>query len=205
MFNSKKTVALCATIVASFSTLGGLSQVAFADSSKSGNTVVTLDAVPQPVEWGLSVPASLTLDKTYSASDGTILAYDSNQISITKEDGTNFKDDGQDRSFKVGFTSEFESNGYMRIKNANTESSITLTGIVHRQGFEYPEHSDNNVIVNSAGIENVANALSFESKADGSNEKMTKTIEFYVAKNKADNINTNGAGLRNTISWTATE
>ncbi|MCW2282225.1 hypothetical protein [Lactococcus lactis] len=101
MFNSKKFFTLCATSIAGFSAVASIAPVSvFADAAKNGETVVTYDGTPQPAEWGLSVPATVKLDKNGNV-DTEPGVYGVGKLAIVTETGADYKDSVKNHVFNV--------------------------------------------------------------------------------------------------------
>ena len=210
MTNSKKLIVLYATTIVSLSTFSGtLSQVASADTSKLGETVVTYEGAPQPAEWGLSMPANLNLTK--DVSDTTLnsthpeVKYNIGTVEIVGTDDSEFVDRTSDRTFRVNVTSKYmggQDNKYMRMVNKTDNTQmVPLMAKVGNQGVNVTDYQ----ATPEAKLETFNSALVFESKSDQSNPRVKKDVVFAVVQEVAAQANTNNAGLDNTLSWTATE
>ncbi|MEY8521235.1 hypothetical protein [Lactococcus taiwanensis] len=101
MFKRKKFMALCATTLAGVSALGSFAPIAaLADVDKSGDTVITYEGAPKPVEWGLSVPATIKLENKISLN-GRDICYGNGKVAIVNEEGQSLVDASKDRTFSV--------------------------------------------------------------------------------------------------------
>ncbi|MCW2279543.1 hypothetical protein, partial [Lactococcus lactis] len=122
MFKRKKFMALCATTLAGISALGSFASMAtFADVTKNGDTVVTYEGAPKPAEWGLSVPATVKLDK--EAGDSM---YGNAKVSIVDSDtATTFKGN-EDKTFRVKFKSHYLNGNTMMLRNAKDQKISTV-------------------------------------------------------------------------------
>ncbi|WP_242327898.1 hypothetical protein [Lactococcus lactis] len=202
MINSKKILALCATTIASFSALGSLPQAVLADVAKAGDTVVTYEGAPQPAEWGLSVPASINLDKV-SDIDGAKIHYGNLKVAVVDAQGQSLVDATKDRTFSVSGKGT-GANGGLAFDDGsgNKSDNFLFAAYAGNQGDTEPTDMTKSVWDVAA---NTATALDSDiiTKADGSNAKSEKWVQFGVDEAKSG---FDKAGhYTETISWTATE
>ncbi|MGV8956345.1 hypothetical protein [Lactococcus lactis] len=196
MFNSKKFFTLCATSIAGFSAVASIAPVSvFADAAKNGDTVVTYDGTPQPAEWGLSVPATIKLDKI---TDSGQTAWGSEKLEIVKDDGSTFSDTSKDRTFTISGTP----------KNLTEANRFTL-------------HGENNLAINTmmnALPQGEGEPTEWRKASAGSNMTLDKATFDIISKSDGSTTPSrywvvgihDGAGLKpvnysNTMAWTATE
>ncbi|MCW2282234.1 hypothetical protein [Lactococcus lactis] len=201
MFNSKKFFTLCATSIAGFSAVASIAPVSvFADAAKNGETVVTYDGAPQPAEWGLSVPATVKLDKEASTNSTNKFAYSNSKIAIVSQDGSEFEDSNKDRTFTVNGTSANidAANNNMLLKGADN-STVRMLAHVYNQGTAANSNWD--MQSSNANADNLHNIDITSSKDGNSTKKTERNIQFGgdVA------LMTAHTNYSNTISWTANE
>ncbi|MEY8515304.1 hypothetical protein AALA94_10630, partial [Lactococcus taiwanensis] len=193
------------------SALGSFAPIAaLADVDKSGDTVITYEGAPKPAEWGLSVPAALNLtedetDANLDKNHAPEVKYNIGTVEIVSVDGTEFADQTSDRVFRVNVTSKYtggQNNDYMRMANKTDNTQLVpLLVKVSDQGGNFADYQAGS----ASNITNFNNALVFKSKTDQSNPRMKKDVLFVVNQEAATLINTNNAGLENTLTWTALE
>ncbi|MEY8515264.1 hypothetical protein [Lactococcus taiwanensis] len=186
MLNSKKVFALCATSIAGFSAVASIAPIgAFADTSKSGDTVVTYEGAPQPAEWGLSVPASVKLDKSgnVGTDPGT---YGIGKLAIVTETGSDYVDSVKDHTFNVYGTGTSEIGNKPLYVGAGNQGDAEPTTWIGSASNNFGDDLD----------------FDFVTKADGSNVQPTMYINFGVKDKDSGTVN---VGDSTTISWTATE
>ncbi|MCW2282186.1 hypothetical protein [Lactococcus lactis] len=187
MFNSKKFFTLCATSIAGFSAVASIAPVSvFADAAKNGETVVTYDGTPQPAEWGLSVPATVKLDKNGNVGTEPGV-YGVGKLAIVTETGADYEDSVKDHTFNVYGSVSADKIGekplYFGTGNQGDAEPTSWIGT--------PQN-------------NLADDLDFDfvTKADGSNVAPNLYINFGVKDGDAGTVN---VGDSTTISWTAAE
>ncbi|WP_242327900.1 hypothetical protein [Lactococcus lactis] len=202
MFNSKKFFTLCVTSIAGFSAVASIAPVsAFADVAKNGETVVTYDGTPQPVEWGLSVPSTIKLDKF---ADNNTTAWSCGKVEIVKADGSTFSDTSKDRAFTVSGTPQkmHDHDDRFYLFENGTDGGLKLPAMMTAlpQGAAEPT-TWKEACVNS-GLDLRRATFNINSHADGS----VAPSRYWVA-----GLHDGSGGhlpkldLSNTMLWTATE
>ncbi|MEY8515298.1 hypothetical protein [Lactococcus taiwanensis] len=202
MFNSKKTLALCATTIASISALGTLPQLVLADVAKAGDTVITYEGAPKPAEWGLSVPASVKLDKV-SDVNGAKIHYGNMKVAVVDAQGQVLVDASKDRTFSVaGKGTGTNGNLVFADSSGKKFDNYLYAAYAGNQGDAEPA-TMTKTIWDAAS--NKADTLNSDiiTKADGSNAKSEKWLQFGVNEAK-QGFNVKDS-YTETISWTATE
>ncbi|MEY8515274.1 hypothetical protein, partial [Lactococcus taiwanensis] len=172
--------------------------------------VVTYEGAPQPAEWGLSVPASVKLDKI--ATNDSNLAYGDAKLAIVGEDGNDsFTDVNKDHSFVVsGALNGITGSTMTLVNNGDTSQHTYLMAKALSQGTAATENVS--MDIRNAMKSNIEN-IEIISKTDNSTTP-ERYMQFGVHKQRtseggseigADAKNENGAGLSATIAWTAAE
>uniref|UniRef100_UPI001F5806C6 hypothetical protein n=1 Tax=Lactococcus lactis TaxID=1358 RepID=UPI001F5806C6 len=167
-----------------------------------GETVVTYDGTPQPAEWGLSVPATVKLDK--EVNDDSM--YGNAKIAIVSTDtNTDFKGDA-DQTFVVSGSALYkDEHGLLQLKNAKDQSIVTgLFGMLENQTATGAEPTGWGKpgglrFQDEAKLKNIE----IQAPVDGS-LKTSRWLQFYGVSVKGLAL-TEGDSMTTTISWTATE
>ncbi|MEY8515021.1 hypothetical protein [Lactococcus taiwanensis] len=199
MFKRKKFMALCATTLAGISALGTLPQIVLADVTKAGDTVITYEGAPKPAEWGLSVPATINMDKK---ADNDRRAYGNGKVAIVNEDGTAFTDKTKARTFKVvgsGVNKDSNNQNVLVDANKGTATTAHLFARFEDQGGEQP----------TALISGVGDTAA-DSKDDVLTTVLESKIDNSIATHRWLQVNVfterlQGQNVKTTLSWTATE
>ncbi|MGV8956936.1 hypothetical protein [Lactococcus lactis] len=201
MFKRKKFMALCATTLAGLSALGSFAPMAaFADVAKNGDTVVTYEGAPKPAEWGLSVPATIKLDKT---TDGGNTAWSSGKFEIVKDDGSTFSDTSKDRTFTISGTPK-ENVGsadrfYLFEDGINTQGKDKIEVMMKAQDQGASEPTNWATAASGSSIALSQATFDINSKSDGS----VAPSRYWVAGIHREPLQK--LNYSNTMSWTATE
>lgn len=198
-----KVITLGATAIMGISTLGIPQLAVHADTTKSGNTVVSYTGTaPKPKDWGISVPSAVDLSTEEGNFAGiSHVNYGTGELSIVTAEGSSFEDPSRNRSFSVSGTSQYVAYENMCIPPINQTSDLRtapwLYASIADQGAVKPTGIPSNASSDPKTIQNIT----FESKADGnSHSPLTRYITF--AANVSNNRNVN---YSDKISWTAKE
>lgn len=205
MFTSKKFMALCATTLAGVSALGSFAPMAAsADAAKNGETVITYEGAQKPEEWGLSVPATVNLDKI--PSNGSAASrYGNAKLAIVSSDAnTDFKGT-TDKTFVINGSVLYKNgDGKMLFKNAKDESITTdMYGMLDSQTADAAEPTAwNDPAGQRSENESLLKNIEIQAPADGS-LKPARWLQIYG--DDVATITPEGDSMTNTISWTANE
>ncbi|WP_242328189.1 hypothetical protein [Lactococcus lactis] len=198
MFKRKKFMALCATTLAGLSVLGSFAPMAaLADVAKAGDTVVTYEGAPKPAEWGLSVPATVKLDK--EANDSM---YGNAKVSIVDSDtATTFKGN-EDKTFLVRLKSQYLNRGHMILRNAKDQkiSAAMYTSRTPQSANE--DEPTGWATPTDGGSTNRETSTEIAAPADGS-VKASRWFQFIGEHVKK--LTPAGDSMTDTLSWTAIE
>ncbi|MEY8515294.1 hypothetical protein, partial [Lactococcus taiwanensis] len=165
------------------------------DVAKSGNTVVTYEGAPKPAEWGLSVPATLNLnknDKKWYFNNAKVAILDSTGGEYSGKTPQKFIVSGTSsvvKNDKVGMTADPQKNNYL----------APLNMYVANQGDNEPASPASGSFQTTQTTNTLQNI-----EFDSSKGKVYKYIQFALWKDDLTE-NDQKKTLSSTISWTASE
>ena len=205
-----KIVTLGAAAVMGVTSLGVPQVIAHADTTKSGDTVVSYTGTaPQPKDWGISVPATINESKDGSQilpnNKNVNFKYGVGKLAIVNADGNAFEDTSKNRIFSLSSSSQYV--------NARNQMVLqTKTGI---QGALVANITDQGATEPTTLMPNMQNTSSpstqFTSKASGNTESpLVRYIEFASPITSTDYFFESSPldpskSYSDTISWTASE
>ena len=207
-----KIVTLGAAAVMGVTSLGVPQVIAHADTTKSGDTIVSYTGTaPQPKDWGISVPATVNLSETEKAAAFNNLGvtgtrkYGSGNLSIVDANGAAFEDPSGNRTFSVSGTSQVTANQEWLMMKDSNGNTVDLAFGVTDQGRNNPaviqQVMDN---VKDNNVKNLQN-ITFTSNSQGNTSKpLTRGVAFFANTASKAPLDLSKS-YSDTISWTASE
>lgn len=214
----RKILTISTATVMSFTSLGLTAFTVHADTKKEGDTVVSYTApAPKPKDWGISVPASVELNKEEGVSTSisndprrtvTVMLpaeYGEGQLSIVDADGKTFADPSKDRTFTVSATSadtDGENNDWVLKAKDGTLATLLVNKQNVDMGLKFYQPSDNNPC-----------NFNYVSNANGKGSVVSSTVTFAATLQTFDKGSQykkiqgmdRNKNYSDTISWTAKE
>ena len=199
-----KIVTLGAAAVMGVTSLGVPQVIAHADTTKSGDTVVSYTGTaPQPKDWGISVPATVNLSENSTGT--TILKYGNAKLAIVNADGTSdFTDTSANHKFTISGQSQYATTTaeYGPLMYLG-DSSQPYNQEDYLYAYPLPQGSAPTSDVTWTSEQNAWPSRIQNLEIDSNTTNSTPTeryVQFAVNKEKAGTKT-----LSNTISWTASE
>ena len=200
-----KIVTLGAAAVMGVTSLGVPQVIAHADTTKSGNTVVSYTGTaPQPKDWGISVPATVNLSENSTGT--TVLKYGNAKLAIVNADGTtDFTDTSANHKFTISGQSQYVNNGggfgpfLMYLNDPDTPS--IQDNFLYAYPLSQGVTPTSDVTWTSEADANPTRIQNLEIDSNTTNNTPTERyVQFAANKEKAGTQT-----LSDTISWTASE